>query len=187
MNVTEMQIPDVLLITPRIFKDSRGYFLETHRTDRYLETAGIPAFVQDNLSVSTRGVLRGLHYQLGQPQGKLVTAIRGKIFDVAVDIRRGSPTYGKWVGVTLSEEDHRQIYIPPGFAHGFCVVSEEAAVLYKCTDYYAPEEERGIRWDDPILNIDWPIHSPGLSIKDAQYPSLDQVPRDQLPIFQERR
>jgi dTDP-4-dehydrorhamnose 3,5-epimerase len=176
-------IPEVLLIEPQIFRDHRGHFLQSYHLGSYLEH-GIPErFVQDNISHSKRHVLRGLHYQLGRPQGKLVTAVSGEIFDVAVDIRRGSPTFGRWVGVTLSAENCRQVYIPEGFAHGLCVLSESATVYYKCTDYYAPAEERSIRWDDPTLAIAWPVSAPILSEKDHNCPRLSTMSPDDLPRF----
>jgi dTDP-4-dehydrorhamnose 3,5-epimerase len=183
MEVTEARIPGVLLIQPRIFADSRGHFLETYQSERYLEN-GLPSvFVQDNVSYSTRNVLRGMHYQSGRPQGKLVMALRGEILDVVIDIRKGSPTFGEWLGVTLSSDNYRQVYIPEGFAHGFCVTSETAMVLYKCTDYYSPSDERGIRWDDPVLKIDWPVSNPILSGKDMGYPSLEEVREQDLPMW----
>lgn len=184
MNITETAFPGVFLIEPRLFRDDRGHFMETYRSNHYSDKADIPPFVQDNLSFSLRGVLRGLHYQLGRPQGKLIMVVQGEILDVAVDIRKGSPTMGKWLGISLSSENHRQIYIPPGFAHGFCVVSNTATVLYKCTDYYAPQEERGIRWDDPALGIQWPTTEPILSAKDRFYPPLDSLAPEQLPVFE---
>jgi dTDP-4-dehydrorhamnose 3,5-epimerase len=181
--ITPTRIPEVLLIEPRIFRDHRGHFLQSYHLGSYLEH-GIPErFVQDNISHSRRHVLRGLHYQLGRPQGKLVTAVSGEIFDVAVDIRRGSPTFGRWVAVTLSAENCRQVYIPEGFAHGLCVLSESATVYYKCTDYYAPAEERSIRWDDPDLAIPWPISVPILSEKDHNCPTLSSMSVDDLPRF----
>ena len=178
-------LPDVILIEPDLYQDARGSFMETYQAERY-GRHGVPSrFIQDNLSYSAcRGVLRGLHYQLGQPQGKLVWVVQGEVFDVAVDIRRGSSTFGKWVGVTLSSEKHRQLYIPEGFAHGFCVTSETAVCLYKCTDYYAPTEERGIRWNDPLLKITWPVSAPLLSEKDRVYPTLYSVQDGDLPEFQ---
>lgn len=175
MIVEELSIPEVLLITPRRFDDDRGYFVETWQEARYAET-GIPAtFVQDNLSRSVRGTLRGLHYQIEQAQGKLVRVVDGEVFDVAVDIRRSSPTYGQWAGAMLSEENARQLWVPPGFAHAFYVTSAYATFEYKCTDYYALEHERCIRWDDPALGIDWPTDiggEPLLSDKDAGAPLL---------------
>lgn len=157
--------------------------METYQAERYSEY-GIPAFVQDNLSYSRqRGVLRGLHYQLHQPQGKLISVIQGEIFDVAVDLRRGSPTFGKWVGVVLSAANRRQLYIPEGFAHGFCVTSQQALVSYKCTDFYNRDDERGIRWDDQKLRIRWPVSSPVVSKKDQQLPNLGQVTEEDLPAY----
>jgi dTDP-4-dehydrorhamnose 3,5-epimerase len=167
MNVTPTAIPDVLVIEPKVFGDARGFFLESWN-QRAFSAAGIRAgFVQDNHSRSARNVLRGLHYQLQQPQGKLVRVIAGEIYDAAVDIRRNSPTFGRWVGLALSAENRRMVWVPPGFAHGFLVVSEAAEVLYKATDYYAPEHERTIAWDDPDLAIEWPLNGPPvLSAKD---------------------
>lgn len=171
MQFTNTELPDVILIQPRIFEDERGFFLESYQKERFA-AAGIHAdFVQDNHSASTKGVLRGLHYQIRQPQGKLVRVVVGEIFDVAVDLRRHSPTFGHWVGVTLSAEKKNQLWVPPGFAHGFSVTSEKAEILYKATDYYAPQWERSLRWNDPILGIHWPIikgEIPILSEKDRQ-------------------
>lgn len=183
MRVIESDLPGVLIIEPRVFKDDRGYFVETYHSERYLQQQVRSPFVQDNLSYSKQGVLRGLHYQLGRPQGKLVMAVSGEIYDVAVDIRRGSPTFGRWMSALLSSENCRQIYIPQGFAHGFCVTSTTAVVLYKCTDFYAPNEERGLRWNDPALAIEWPVQTPVLSGKDEEYPSLEDMPDDQLPLY----
>lgn len=174
MKVTPTAIPDVLVIEPKVFGDPRGFFLESFNRRAFREAAGCdPDFVQDNHSRSARGVLRGLHYQLRQPQGKLVRVVRGAVFDVAVDIRRSSPTFGRWVGVELSEDNQRQMWVPPGLAHGFLVLSATADFLYKTTDYYAPEHERCIAWDDPELGIAWPfaehgIEAPQLSAKDRQ-------------------
>jgi dTDP-4-dehydrorhamnose 3,5-epimerase len=187
MKVSRTENLDLIVLEPRVFADNRGHFLEVYQAERYLEH-GIPdRFVQDNLSCSTRGVVRGLHYQLGRPQGKLVGVLHGRVFDVVVDIRTGSPSFGRHAGIVLSSEDYRQIYIPEGFAHGFCVLSESAVVLYKCTDYYVPEEERGIRWDDPSLNIAWPVPTPVLSEKDRAYPLLKDMALDQLPRFSRRK
>lgn len=168
MNIIHTEIPDVLIIEPKVFGDSRGFFFESFNARDFAEKAGFPAnFVQDNHSRSQRGVLRGLHYQIENPQGKLVRVVQGEVLDVAVDIRRSSPTFGKWVATRLSAEDHRQFWIPPGFAHGFVVLSESADFLYKTTDYYNPAAERCIRWDDPQLAIDWQLTSaPLLSAKD---------------------
>lgn len=182
VDVSLTSIPEVLLLSPRIFPDMRGFFFEAFN-ERSFAAAGIPArFVQDNHSRSTAGVLRGLHYQLKSPQGKLVRVARGRIFDVAADIRRGSPTFGKWVGTELDDSSHRQLWIPPGFAHGFCTLSEEADVIYKCTDFYAPEDERGIVWNDPTLRIDWPVLDPMLSEKDARYSGVAEA-ENQLPRY----
>lgn len=169
MNVTPTAIPDVLLIEPKVFGDSRGFFYESFHLRAFEAAIGGPArFVQDNHSHSCRGVLRGLHYQVEQPQGKLVRAVSGAIYDVAVDIRPSSPTFGRWVGVELSADNKRQLWIPPGLAHGFLVVSETAEVLYKATDYYAPAHERTILWNDPTLGIPWPLKGqPQVSGKDA--------------------
>jgi dTDP-4-dehydrorhamnose 3,5-epimerase len=168
MKVVPTRLPEVLLLEPRAFGDSRGFFFESWN-EREFERAGIRAhFVQDNHSRSERGVLRGLHYQIRQPQGKLIRVVSGEIFDVAVDIRRSSPAFGRWEGVRLNAESHKMLWIPAGFAHGFCVLSEFAEVLYKATDYYAPEHERCILWNDPELHIGWPLPgTPALSSKDA--------------------
>jgi dTDP-4-dehydrorhamnose 3,5-epimerase len=178
MRVVPTAISDVVLIEPRIFTDERGYFLETFQARKYIE-AGITApLVQDNLSGSRGGVLRGLHYQVRQPQGKLVSVLVGKIFDVAVDLRRSSPTFGKWVGEYLCAEDRRQMWVPAGFAHGFYVVSPWAEVAYKVTDFYSPESERTLRWDDPAVAVQWPLAGngpPTLSPKDAQGRSLGEA------------
>lgn len=171
MQITPLDIPDVLLLTPRVFADERGYFMETYQEER-LRAAGLPAFVQDNESCSRRGVLRGLHYQLApHAQGKLVRVARGAVWDVAVDIRRGSPTFGKWTGTTLSAANHAMLWIPPGFAHGFLALEDNTVFLYKCTAAYTPAAERGIRWNDPDLAIDWPEPTAALvSAKDAALP-----------------
>lgn len=171
-----LDIPDVILVKARTFEDPRGVFMETYKRSEF-EAGGVPwMFVQDNFSHSTRGVLRGLHYQMNpKAQGKLVGVLRGEIFDVAVDIRKGSPTYGKWVGVLLASKDRRLLYVPVGFAHGFLVLSDEADVLYKVTEEYAPPVDRGIAWNDPDLSIDWPIKEPVLSQKDLALPPLRQA------------
>lgn len=172
MKVTPTAHPEVLLIEPAVFRDARGYFLETFHADRY-RAAGLPVdFVQDNHSHSSAGVLRGLHYQLRHPQGKLVRVVTGRVYDVAVDIRRGSPRFGQWTGIELSSDNHRQLYVPPGFAHGFCVLSETVDFLYKCTDVYVPGDEYGIAWNDPELGIDWPVVDYVLSDKDQVLPRL---------------
>jgi dTDP-4-dehydrorhamnose 3,5-epimerase len=181
MKIKDLEVPGVLLIEPRVFEDNRGHFFETYQEKRYSEF-GLPArFVQDNLSFSRQGVLRGLHYQLGRPQGKLVWAVQGSIFDVVVDIRKSSPHFGKSTSIVLDSKDYRQLYVPEGFAHGFYVLSEWAVVIYKCTDYYEPREERGVYWNDPALKIHWPGKAPILSDKDEDYPRLSDIPRDQLP------
>jgi len=183
MKFLPTQLQEVLIIEPDVYRDQRGWFLETYHIQKYRE-GGIPLpFVQDNCSSSVRGTLRGLHLQMGRPQGKLIRVIRGEIFDVAVDVRRGSPTFASWVGVALSGQDFKQIYIPPGFAHGFCVLSDVAEMEYKCTDLYAPGGEVTIRWDDPTIGIQWPIDSPILSIKDAAGKSLADL-CDQIPEYQ---
>jgi len=174
MQVSKTPIDGLLIVEPKKFADPRGVFYEVYSKSRY-EQYGIPSFVQDNHSVSKNGVLRGLHYQTNPGQGKLVRVTRGEVFDVAVDIRKQSPTYGKWWGLSLSETNNFQLYIPIGFAHGFCVLSESAEVLYKCSDYYSPENERGILWSDPDLAIDWPVKEPILSEKDAVYPRFREL------------
>ena len=167
MKITSTAIPEVLILEPRVFGDERGFFMESFNKKVFDEAVGRPVdFVQDNHSRSTKGVLRGLHYQIQQPQGKLVRVVRGAVFDVAVDIRRGSPTFGQWAGVELSEANHRQFWVPPGFAHGFLVLSDSADFLYKTTDYYAPAHERCIVWNDAELAIQWPAETPILSEKD---------------------
>jgi len=170
MSVTRLAIPDVMVLEPKVFGDARGFFFESFNQKTFAQSTGIEAaFVQDNHSKSVRGVLRGLHYQIKQAQGKLVRAVAGEIFDVAVDIRKHSPTYGQWVSASLSAENKKQLWVPAGFAHGFIVVSETAEVLYKTTDYYAPEHERCIAWNDPTLKIVWPdIGPPSLSAKDQK-------------------
>jgi len=166
--VTQTAIPDVLILEPKVFGDSRGFFFESFNAQDFAQTTGLKVdFVQDNHSRSSRGVLRGLHYQLKQPQGKLVRVVRGAVFDVAVDIRKSAPTFGQWVGCELTEDNHRQMWVPAGFAHGFVVMSESADFLYKTTDYYAPEHERCIAWNDPAIGIAWPEGlTPQLSVKD---------------------
>jgi dTDP-4-dehydrorhamnose 3,5-epimerase len=168
VKVIDTNIAEVKIIEPKVFGDDRGFFLETFHAARYAEQAGIDLpFVQDNHSRSAKGVLRGLHFQKTKPQGKLVRVVSGEVFDVAVDIRRDSPTFGQWAGVILSEQNKRQFWVPPGFAHGFVVLSDTADFEYKCTDYYDPADEGSIRWDDPDLAIEWPINQPLLSDKDA--------------------
>lgn len=173
MQCTETRLAGVLILEPDVFRDSRGFFLERYNYSTYAGYPGLDvAFVQDNHSRSRRGVLRGLHLQRRHPQGKLVSAVRGAVWDVAADIDPASPTFREWVGVELSEDNHRQLYIPPGFAHGFCVLSGQADVLYKCTEFRHADDEYGILWNDPDLAIDWPVDEPVLSEKDAANPGL---------------
>ncbi|RPH37672.1 MAG: dTDP-4-dehydrorhamnose 3,5-epimerase [Planctomycetota bacterium] len=185
MKRIDTALPGVLLLEPRVFEDARGHFFETYRADTFASMGIGCAFVQDNQSFSRRGVLRGLHYQLGRPQAKLIRVVQGEIFDVAVDVRRGSPTFGKWAGEVLSSTNHRQMFVPAGFAHGFLVLSETAEVTYKCSDLYAPAEERGIAWNDPKIGIGWPLQgaAPLINEKDARYPALDQAPDKDLPRY----
>jgi dTDP-4-dehydrorhamnose 3,5-epimerase len=178
-------LPGVILIEPPLFGDERGFFTETYNR-RDFSALGIEKdFVQDNHSRSRKGVLRGLHYQLGRPQAKLVRVIRGEVYDVAVDARKGSPTFGKWIGEILSEDNRRQMYIPEGFAHGFCVISDVAEFCYKCSDFWAPEEERGVIWSDPALSIDWPLDGadPILSARDSGFGPLSDLPENHLPAY----
>src|SRR5262249_18719320 len=183
MKVIPAELPDVLIIEPEVHRDARGFFVETFQQRKYAEI-GIPGpLVQDNPSHSARGTLRGLHAQCRSPQGKLVRAVQGEMFDVAVDIRRGSPTFGRWVGVVLTGDNFRQLWIPRGFAHGFCVLSDRVDVEYKCSDYYDAGDELSIRWNDPEIRIAWPLRDPVLSEKDATAPRLDEV-RDRLPEFE---
>ncbi len=182
MNVVATDLEGVLIIEPRVFADARGFFFESYHADRYA-AAGLPArFVQDNNSCSAPGTLRGLHYQLRRPQGKLIRVLRGAIFDVAVDIRRGSPAFGRWVGVALSADNKRQLYVPPGYAHGLCVPDEESEIEYKCTDFYAPEDEHGVAWNDPTVAIAWPVSNPLLSERDRAYQPLS-LERADLPEY----
>ncbi len=178
MQVIKTEIPDVLIVEPKVFGDDRGFFFESYNERAWQQATGLQRhFVQDNHSRSQKGVLRGLHYQLQQPQGKLVRAVQGEVFDVAVDLRQGSETFGRWVGVRLSAENKRQLWIPEGFAHGFLVLSDVAEFLYKATDYYAPEHERTLAWDDESVGIEWPLDGePLLSQKDQQGLSLQQAP-----------
>jgi len=177
MRVIPTAIPDVLIIEPKVFGDARGFFFESYNERAFVQAMGLKLpFVQDNHSRSARGVLRGLHYQITQPQGKLVRVVRGSVYDVAVDLRKSSPTFGRWVGAELSEANHRQLWVPPGFAHGFLVTSESADFLYKTTDYYAPEHERCIAWNDPAIGIQWPLEAaPVLSGKDQLGKLLSQA------------
>lgn len=182
MRITTIDIPGVLLIEPEVFRDQRGCFAETYHQRRYVEAGLREPFVQDNYSRSQRGTLRGLHFQEPHAQGKLVMAIEGAVFDVVVDIRKGSPTFGRWYGTELSADKMRQIYIPPGCAHGFCVTSDSAAFLYKCTEFYSPQNEKGVLWNDPALGIPWPVSDPILSAKDRRFRTLAQMDGD-LPMY----
>jgi len=178
MHIIETKLPGVLIVEPDVYGDSRGFFMETYSRRRYAEQGIAELFVQDNHSRSARGVLRGLHYQVSPGQAKLVHVVVGQVYDVAVDIRWGSPTFGQWVGVELSAENHRQVFVPVGFAHGFCVVSESADFVYKCSSYYDKAAERGIAWDDPALAITWPVSEPLLSQRDRQHPRLSEAGHD---------
>ncbi len=182
MRVVPADIPEVLLVQPDVHADGRGFFLETYHADKYRAHGIHGPFVQDNHSRSAIGTLRGLHLQLERPQGKLVRVIEGEIYDVAVDVRRGSPTFGRFVAVALTAENFRQCYVPPGFAHGFCVVSPTAQVEYKCTDLYDPASEIGIAWNDPAIGIPWPVREPILSARDSRHPTLADL-ADRLPAW----
>ena len=184
LQIIETSLPGVLLIKPRVFADPRGFFTETYRQNVLAEAGIRETFVQDNHSHSSRGVLRGLHYQLRNPQAKLCRVTQGEVLDIAVDVRLGSPNFGKWVSVLLSGENHTQIYIPKGFAHGFVVRSEETDFLYKCSDYFDASDDRGVLWNDPDIGIDWDMPSPILSEKDQRYLRLAQIAPDQLPRYQ---
>jgi dTDP-4-dehydrorhamnose 3,5-epimerase len=175
MQFLPTSLPGVVIVEPKVFEDQRGFFMETFQQARFQEAGLDWEFVQDNHSRSRYGTLRGLHYQIQHPQGKLVRVIRGEVYDVAVDIRRDSPAFGRWMGVYLSETNKRQLYVPPGLAHGFCVTTEAAEFVYKCTDYYFPQHERTLLWNDPQLAIDWPIQDPVLSEKDQRGLPLDQA------------
>ena len=183
MKVTAAKIPGLLIIDPVVHGDARGSFVETYSRDRYAEAGVSGDFVQDNLSLSRRGILRGLHLQHPRGQGKLCSVIEGEVFDVAVDVRIGSPTFGKWEGVTLSSDNKRQLYIPSGFAHGLCIMSERALFSYKCTDFYSAENELGVAWNDEDIGIEWPINAPLLSDKDRANPKLRDISPDRLPRY----
>jgi dTDP-4-dehydrorhamnose 3,5-epimerase len=180
MKVTTCDLQGLLIIEPDVFGDTRGYFMESWNRQRYRDAGLDFDFVQDNFSLSRRGTLRGLHFQNPFAQGKLVSVLQGEVFDVGVDIRRGSPTFGRWFGMTLSAENKRQFFLPPGFAHGFLVLSEMALFHYKCTDYYSPKAEQGFRWDDPDVGIKWPVENPILSQRDAAAPRLKALPPEKL-------
>lgn len=181
MKVKATSLPDLLIVEPDVYGDSRGFFTETYQQRRYAEHGIDRIFVQDNLSRSTKGTLRGLHFQINSPQAKLVQVIEGEVFDVAVDVRPNSPFFGQWEGMLLSDQNMRQFYIPEGFAHGFCVLSETALFAYKCTAYYDPTDEGGILWSDPDIGINWPIETPILSDKDQSFPLLKSLKADALP------
>lgn len=186
-NFKRLAIPEVILVEPKVFPDGRGFFMESYKHSDFRSFGIGEHFVQDNHSMSSQGVLRGLHYQLNpNAQGKLVRCIRGAIFDVAVDIREGSPTFGRWVGVELSEENRYMLYIPPDFAHGFVVLSEMAEIIYKCTKEYSPENERGIIWNDPAIGIDWPVKEPILSGKDKSNPRLRATEKTSYEVSHSR-
>jgi len=180
VKITATSLDGVDILEPDVFGDDRGYFMETYQANRYGQFSVDRVFVQDNLSFSKKGTLRGLHYQLPHPQAKLIQAVSGEIYDVAVDIRRDSSTFGRWVGVHLSDKNHRQFFVPEGFAHGFCVLSETAHVMYKCTELYHPDDEKGVLWSDPAIGIDWPVKNPCLFPKDMQFPCLKDIPFEQL-------
>lgn len=183
MKVVETRLQGALVIEPQVFGDARGFFYESYNEAKYREAGIDRRFVQSNVSRSARGVLRGLHYQWPNPQGKLVSVLEGEVFDVAVDIRRGSPTFGQWAGVMLTAENHRHFWIPEGFAHGFCVLSEYATFAYQCTALYDAKADAGIRWNDAAIGIDWPVTEPLLSDKDARAPLLNEVATECLPVF----
>ncbi len=184
MDIIQTSLPGVVIIKPRVHEDARGFFMETYRAEA-LQTTGIhDNLVQDNHARSTHGVLRGLHYQLQHPQAKLCRVVSGEVFDVAVDIRSGSPNFGQWVGVILSEENKLQIYVPCGFAHGYLVLTETADFLYKCSDYYDPNDDRGVLWSDPAIGIAWDVAEPIVSAKDQSLPRLADVPREMLPRYE---
>jgi dTDP-4-dehydrorhamnose 3,5-epimerase len=183
MRVIETALPGVLVIEPRVFGDERGYFYESYHEARFQELGIHTRFVQTNVSQSARGVLRGLHYQWPHPQAKLVSVLHGEVYDVAVDVRQGSPTFGQWVGVMLSGENHRHLWIPEGFAHGFCVVSASATFTYQCSALYDPAGDSAIRWNDEGIAIDWPVSQPLLSAKDLRAPALSEVSAERLPVY----
>ena len=183
MKISMLEMEGVCIVEPDVFPDGRGYFLETFQEKRYREIGIDVSFVQDNLSFSTKGTLRGLHFQHPHSQAKLVQVIQGEVLDVIVDIRRGSPTFGCWSGVRLSEENHRQLFAPEGFAHGYCVLSDTAVFVYKCSDFYTPECEKGVLCSDPDIGIDWPVKEPVLSEKDCGYPLLKDISKKDLPEY----
>ncbi len=181
MNVDTTPLPGVLVVTPKVFGDARGFFLETFSAERYAAAGITGPFVQDNWSRSAKGILRGLHFQHPNPQGKLVQVMRGAAYDVVADVRTGSPTFGRWFGVELTSENKKQLWVPPGFAHGFCALSDDTDFVYKCTALYSPKDEHSVRWNDPAIGIDWPVKEPLLSKKDAAAPLLRDAPS--LPVY----
>lgn len=183
MDLVPTELDGVIIIKPDVFGDHRGFFMETYHGERYPRAGITSDFVQDNLSFSVKNTLRGLHYQISRPQAKLVQVITGEIFDVVVDIRTGSPTFGRWLGVLLSEKNKHQLFIPGGFAHGFCVLSNAAHFIYKCSDYYIPQDEGGILWSDPTIGIDWPVAEPIISEKDTRFAPLTDIPPERLPAI----
>jgi dTDP-4-dehydrorhamnose 3,5-epimerase len=183
MKLVNTSLPGAVVIEPQVFGDTRGFFYESYNQAKYREAGITDTFIQSNVSRSSRGVLRGLHYQWPNPQGKLVSVLEGEVFDIAVDIRRGSPHFGRWAGVVLSADNKRHFWIPPGFAHGFCVLSEHATFTYQCTALYDRDADAGVRWDDPDLAIDWPVSDPQLSDKDQKAPLLRDVPAERLPVY----
>lgn len=184
MTSEPLALPDILLLKPRIFRDERGHFLETWKAQEY-EKLGVGPFVQDNVSISQRGVIRGLHLQHPHGQGKLISVLHGRAFDVAVDVRHGSPTFGRWVSAELSDQNGWQLYIPPGFAHGFQALSDDVAFHYKCTEPYAPQAERAVRWNDPSIGVMWPLADAIIGEKDLSAPLLADIPENVLPTFRE--
>jgi dTDP-4-dehydrorhamnose 3,5-epimerase len=184
MRIVPTELAGVLIIEPDVYADQRGFFMESFQKQRYKEAGIETEFVQDNISRSVQNTLRGLHYQHPNDQAKLVQVLEGEIYDVAVDIRHGSPTFGRWIDVILSDQNRRQFFVPAGFAHGFCVLSPSALFLYKCSDFYTPEAEGGICWDDPDLAIPWPVRSPILSQRDSRFTPLEQVPSHRLPVYE---
>lgn len=183
MKVIQTSLPGAVVIEPQVFGDARGFFYESYNHAKYVAAGITSTFVQSNVSRSSKGVLRGLHYQWPNPQGKLVSVLEGEVYDVAVDIRRGSPTFGQWAGVMLSAENHRHFWIPEGFAHGFCVLSEHATFTYQCSALYDAKADASVRWDDAALGIDWPVSAPQLSEKDLKAPLLADIPAERLPVF----
>jgi dTDP-4-dehydrorhamnose 3,5-epimerase len=183
MNIIDTELEEIKIIEPSVFEDERGFFMETYHKKRYQTKGILPDFCQNNYSFSAKGTLRGMHYQFFNTQAKLIQVLQGEVYDVALDVRYGSPTFGKWVGVWLSEKNCRQLFIPQGFAHGFCVTSETAMFTYQCDDYYNPDAEEGILWSDTDIGIDWPIASPVLSKKDSEYQCLQKIPVERLPVY----